>query len=868
VSSLRSFLERSSPPYKSTPHSSIVVASYTTYFRATNPLPNQLNDNIFNSKDDLGVNITTRPVSSRPHRMHAFSHSHDSSFIKEGNWTLDKMVEKPAFITNFVWNTTQASHSVLYSAVLPTDILVSALQKSTVNNFLYWRGEIELHFQVLGTPFHTGCLMASFVPLSRRATGATFPIVNNFAALSVNPTAYLQPNSSTSAVMTIPFVTPYEYLDVLNNNDINNQQLGTISVVVLNQLAAATGSSTAVEVSVFAKFVGNQFKVPRFTPEGMFSSAAQSLFGRSLGNIIQSMLPENIIADSVDTLMDVVGLDKPSTVLLQEPMRPLSTQYLNSNRGIDFIDKFELNPSNMQPVDPETFGSTADDMLMQDLFSRYSYLGTFNLTTADAGGKIIGAIPLSPCPAPISTSNLGSASQVPLLQYLSYPFKFWRGGLKYKIQVVSTSMVTAKIYASVNYGVYANFLPTVSRQALTAQYGFAFEINQGSNTFEFDVPYVSSFPQLIMPNSNAINSECALGLLSFVVVNPLTISNNSPDLVRFNVFLAGAEDFELSTLSGTFMYPLIGNPYPAPALSSIEEDELMNFEPESLQPMETVLDQVDQTHSAPILAPQQNEKSKIPSKAERPVDNVYDLLRKYQMTATLFSRIPSNTEATNASIGFNVVNIYDMISTNTGLYSAPNLSYRASLINYFSPIFRLFKGPLRFKIVSLKPFNGCFQAYYVPYIDRTQIWTDAEIRQYFIEALSFTSTTTTALFKNTQPQLMSQTANGFQNTLEFEIPFATPLKSIILDSVSQPPSLMDSPLGKLVIVAIPNFPQTEAVNIPFQIYIAFGDETRFGLPIAVPRIGPNVIIPSANNASIGPVDFSNTVNSEFTLTIL
>lgn len=833
-------------------------------FRATNPLPNQIKDNIFLAKDDFGVNITTRPVSSRPHRMHAFKLEKDSAFIKEGDWDLSKMVQKPAFVSNVVWSTTDLSHTVLYGLDIPRSALVSTFQLSTIDNFLYWRGEVELHVQVLGTPFHTGCLMATFLPLTGSALTSGDEIINNFAALSINPTAYLQPNASTSAVITVPFITPYEYLDMKQLNANRYESLGTLYLVVMNQLAAATGSTTSVEVSIFSKFINNQFKVPRFNPvpEGLFSNMIEGALGKSIGKIVQSIMPENIIADSVDSLVGLTGLDKPSTILVQEPLKPISTQYLNSNRGIEFIDKFELNPSNMQMVDQETFGSTLDDMLMHDLISRYTYLGSFQTTSSDLGGTILAAIPLNPCPVPITTTNATAVvNQVPLLQYLSYPFKYWKGGLKFKIQVVATSMVTAKIYASVNHGVYNNFTSTVSRQALTSQYGFTFEVNQGSNTFEFDIPYVSSFPQLTVPYLNQAEDDTSLGLLTFVVINPVTISSNSPDLVRFNVFMAGADDFQLSTVSGLPMVPLGigGNPYPVPPPGS------PSFQPQSLEPMEVVQDEIDKTHKAPIIAPNQTE-SIIPSKSEKPVDNLYDILRRYQMIGTFSSRVAVNTSTADSTIGFNIFDIYSMICPTSYIDAAAD--YRSSIIQYYGSMFRLFKGPLRFKVVTLKPFDGCIQVYYIPSSNNGQTWLPSEIRNYFIQSLSYNSSQSNFFFKNAPPQFLSQTANSFQNTLEFEVPFISNFKSVFLSSVITNPETIISPLGYFVVVSIPHVPTPTAYDIPFQIYMAFGDEARFGLPIAVPRVGPNIAIPTVNNASVGPTQFSNSITTEFTLTIL
>jgi len=703
--------------------------------------------------------------------------------------------------------------------------------------------------------------MATFLPLVDDTLQALDEIANNFSALSINPTAYLQPNASTSAVITVPFITPYEYLDIKQLNATRFESLGTLYLIVLNQLAAATGSTTSVEVSIFAKFINNQFKVPRFNPvpQGLFSNMVEGTFGKSIGKIVQSMMPENIISDSVDSLIGVIGLDKPSTVIVQEPLKPISTQYLNSNRGIEFIDKFELNPSNMQMVDQETFGSTVDDMLMQDLLSRYTYLGSFQTTSADLGGTILAAIPLNPCPVPISTTNTPPyLNQVPLIQYMSYPFKYWKGGLKFKIQVVATSMVTAKIYASVNYGVYNNFTSTVSRQAITAQYGFAFEINQGSNTFEFDVPYVSAFPQLTVPYTNQAEDDTSLGLLTFVVINPVTISSNSPDLVRFNVFMAGADDFQLSTVSGLPMFPLGygGNPYPAPSPT---------FQPQSLEPMEVLQDEIDETHRAPIIAPNQTE-NKIPSKSEKPVDNLYDILRRYQLLGTFSSRVAVNTSTADSAIGFNIFNLYSMLCPSS--FTDATTDYRSSLIQYYGSMFRLFKGPLRFKVVTLKPFDGCMQVYYIPSSNAGQTWLPSEIRSYFLQSLSYNSSQSSFLFKNAPPQFLSQTANSFQNTLEFEIPFISNFKSTLLTSVITNPETVIAPLGYFVVVSIPHIPNATAYDIPFQIYMALGDEARFGLPIAVPRVGPNIITPSVNNASVGPTNFSNSVTSEFTLTIL
>jgi len=819
----------------------------------------------------LGVNIHTRPMGAHSVREGAVS-IREMATIAEPTWDLVKMVERPQVVGSYAWATTRSSHYSLAALNIPTDIYASSKFFSMpFQNFLYWRGDIELHLQVNGTPFHQGTVIMYYLPLVGTGS-ANYSVVNaNFSSITSLQHVVLHANSATSACMTIPFINPRFYNTLTNSaNGSTANCNGLVGITVFNPLKVASGGATTVSVSLIAQFKNSQFKVPVpiAPPAALFGEGIlERMLGEKPGNLIQRMLPRNVIADTINTVTSFMGLDKPTSIERSPPMKMLGTQYANSAIEIDYVDKFTLFPDKMQEIEPSTFGVDLEEMDFNYLKRKFSYMGSFTQTIAQGPNTVLGQFSMTPCPVPMWTTTatfLPRKNPVPLLQYVSYPFGYWKGGLTYKLQVVASTFHVTKIFVAVQYGNYSSAATgSYPIDDAASQYGYAFEVNQGATEFEFTVPYVSAYSQLHMPYGALDNDKTSMGTIYIVVLNQLANSNNVVDNITYNLYLAGAADYAVSSLSGTAnsLYPNVA------AVPNLLGESVLS------SPMSNTSIAVDDN----VISPATLSVARV-DMHDKSIESLSQVLKKYHhILSGSVNLTPSNSTTystgANATLYFDVVDVLRGATPGASSLPYANIEF-GNLFGYISSLYAGFRGPLRFKIV----------------LKSAQIGMTTKVRYYpstvsqesfgsYQSAISLIPDGTSATPYSTlvRDKRHFEIANSTQKSLEFEIPFISS-QSFILQQPYQTginAYTTESDLGTLVIdffnPQVTSLTGTPAAPIPVttevEIYAALGDEARFGVFKGVPTI--QIACDNTATYNAPPPDaYSLTPTSIFNLTTL
>jgi hypothetical protein len=825
-----------------------------------------------------GIQIQTRPTTSVAERPGYSNDNSASNVIQEQPWNLNMMLERPSFVNSYAWTTTAASHAIIAKLKVPQDLLVNSITTAPFSLFQYWRGSVNVHAQVVATPLHQGLLAMVYVPLTQPVFIEN-NIITNFASLSINPCVYLYANANTSAELTIPFNSPLHYMNLQAPYDAtdNISFLGHIYIVVFNPLQASASSTLSVNVSLFTRFTDNEFKVPAVSSpssvfraqSGFITSLAKkiipkdivkkgvSMFSSELGPfapIVNSAIPDNIVGDALDFIHGVTGLDKPLDPNFNAPSKFVAVSPMNYSVGVEHIDKMVVDPSNVALTAVETFASTCDEMNFDELKMRYSYLGSFNLSTSQIAGTILASLPINPIPNYIL---LGTNNVMPLISYLTLPFNFWKGGLTYKIQAVSTSFQTAKIFFAVNYGQYLAS-SSLNIYSLTSQYGSAFEINQGTNEFEFTVPYVATTSQLYVTNNNVPSINDSMGTINIAVINPLVAPNNTPITITFNVFMAGAHDFEVSTLSFS------NNVYPAPNASmplvrsskpKIFKAQSANAQPLNIAPTTTFSTSSDEN----VLAPNDNTQNRS-DVSERSLFSIRNLLRKYQLMYRSYS---NNTTGAN----------YEIFNISTLLSKVPNNLESFGIMSHYAALFRSYKGSLRFKIILEDcPDVFTYSVNYIPpVLGYPVLPSDTPTANNIQSQFRYDTTgipATTVIDNSTR--LTVSYVNSIQKCAEFEVPFESIFKSVLINTWQETVTVgkFYSDLGSIVINFYPIFQADPPNAINYSLYMSFSDESRFGNLYNIPYLMPNAIQTGEDLSPLTPDSFITPTNPNFTLTIL
>lgn len=706
--------------------------------------------------------------------------------------------------------------------------------------------------------------------------------------------------------------------------DIDNN-LGFAVIYIVEPLLTAAASSVSVSVSLFSHLENSEFKVPQlsstiearqyeqrsrvFKAEG---DLLQSLFGTATnllgmtdqgldpmlqdigktakgvmdkvtnilpGSIKDMMgakaMPSNFHGDVIDVVsgmlphaLSFLGLDNPTHPVEEGRMIVKGNGNLNSAVGCEYIEKLSVMPSGMALVSGETFATVSDEMDVGYLYRKFSYLGRFEVHKGDAIGKIVWQSPLSPMPTLTQNSagtrlvNVGTYIQstvsFPLLSYLGLPYRYWTGGLRYKFMVSATSMHSCKLFVSFNYNVWG--LPTTLLDA-ASQYGIAFELNQGSNEFEFTVEYVSPTPYKNVSTGNG-NLTNAMGNMCVSVLNELVAPSSVPDTISVAVFICGGEDFSYEYLAGVNpAIPVYDPTMTGMNLEMVNQAELKSHCDKDRYIYQTHHPFVAESGVAPTnIAPTVTDVSTgdtddgediqiAPPQSLMQVDGHFgitgislrNMLKKYQMVGRypLLKNIGSLTDCVAR------VRIGELLKTPTMGVVSPyttKVPQKANngLLTWAGAMYRQWKGSLRFKAIfngvdtgttpSISPFTGA-SVYFLPgpWPKGPELISDTIT---MLQTYGPLVPVSGGVMPNINSVRTGALAATTSNILEFEVPYASQYLSVVNSSDTRLEYYPE--VGDLIFVL--NLPPPAGSAYYMQLYMAIGDETRFGNLYRVPLV--------------------------------
>jgi len=839
-------------------------------------------NNQFIKNTSRGIQLNQRPTSSysiKSKPIDIFKAA--DQVVQESGWTLDDIMHRLKYLNTIPYPIAATSHTILAKYRVPQDLYANnAATQSPFQNFIFWNGDVRVHAQITASPTASGCVIMAYIPLTDpRAIESN--LVPNFSALTVNQCSYLFPNTNTSAEMVIKYNSPYSNLKVSEPGVASQHNtLGYLYFIVLNPLQLSANSSDNIAISVFTEFMSNQFKVPKpagvtlrkVKAQGKHITSPKPVSHGLIEDVARLVLPDEVVGDVIDvaniatTGMKLLGLDKPVVATQEAPTKILTTQYMNFSKGPDYVDKMTWDPSHVSTVDQNTFATLEDEMDMGYLTSKFSYLGSFNMTTSNAIGATLASFPMNPCPTRIQN---GSNAKVSLLQYLSTPYQYWSGGLTYKFQVVSTMMQTGKLLVALNYDEY---LPdtTINLNKAASQYGQVVEINQGSNTFVLTADYLAPTPLLHVPNSNQPSSVDTMGMINISVLNPLVSTNGAPTQITINVFVAGSSSFRLSTLtSGKNLQPFVpiqlATTVKQQHITYVEEEEepsdveveyveIIQRKPKlrvvgqaSVQPTITPISEVDMVEEENVISKSQSTSEGL-LVSQSYISNLRDVLRKYQMHSMV-----SPPEPTDANVG-NVFRI--PISSLFGRSAIPATSTISplqaenmplGLFTHHQLMYRQFKGGFNFKIMSKNlassTSNNSFSVFYQPPVFNKTVTSLTDMSQTILNQLYMKEDGNIAGYNvRTSYQhpyltrLPVHYTNSINQTAEFHVPYTSRYLSVLSTlGPNTENELFDKELTDLGTIYIYYVARGQTTQY-FDIFFSLSDEARFGTLFNVPQL--------------------------------
>lgn len=781
-----------------------------------------------------------------------------NAHLNEPDWDLKKMLARENLVGAFQWaisDTVGSEISITGSMGSPTDVPTDLLQNDIVSapftRFTWWNMKMaRVRFQLVGSRFHQGQLGVYWVPTMLPKANVTLPGFHptRFTQLTHG---FLDPSNGTVLDLEIPFQYNKGWVDLVAGD-----VLGQIRVQVMNQLQAASGASTSVEVKVFVTFEDSHFRVPR---SGGSSFKAQlekeaAMLGYSLvrhatkqSGMFQTLgsdiggdidkLVESVIPAEVTGAIAGVALDKPAVTEYPPPLTRKDAQYMSASRGVENLERMTLEPS-AQYITDNQFGAGVDETDMKYLLKKRVYIGTFNWAATAPVGTILYQTLVSPSHLNGETSP-GSPFNPTIIGFLANLFTYWRGSISFYFQVRGTSFHEGRLDFCNHPGITT--VPSDYRASMS-QYVNSQTIRNTNNTVEVRIPYHSDIPWRRVWNGETLSDvvtdsavrslDYVTGCFSVRVAVPLKAPNNVANNVDVNVFISGGEDFEFHTLSPW------GGRYVVSGLEFAQRRRLRQLE--ERQRYVNLRKAVKQSGRVGVSGDLNQDPKSDQGVIPLGVGNVYTYDPKIHHFGETYTNLREcckryqtvQSSVMTLAVGDNIKSFKFAGSDMGGLLGALFNSYR------------LFRGPMAFKIqlhakaVAGANNYGTTVTGFCTTNVQPALFASGTPASYALMSQQLGFPNTTGAAKNTmlQPPLVRFSTNQVG---EFLVPFQSIYHSLISDQLfDDVPLYYGNCFSQWEIIY--NIMQYFGSDTTNQAYVtlaaAFGDETRLGVFLGFPEL--------------------------------
>lgn len=464
-------------------------------------------------------------------------------------------------------------------------------QAFVMSMFEKWRGSMKYKIQVAKTAFHTGRLQIAYQPFKVGASDADHEFMYNWI---------LDLSQSSEISVEIPFLTNKMYLDSVVGDIFDGNSIhGYLKVYVLNELRRSSASvADAVTLLPWVACGDNiEFAIPSFQKYQPYWNPVSTILEED--EVEELEFEAQIFGatqlDNDNELKELIGnsaaapLDggKLSMGERIDSLRVLTRRFAQLARTAAFPYFFGSQGATMGPFDP------ADPSLDTYSFNTIRLDDSwFGETNELIGTRSVG-LPISVSGSTVTKANLDVlqyAGNYHPLQYISYLYRFYRGGRRYKVFMGTSATPSSMNFASSTVaapgdytGGFAGLQTTTNRDAqpwvvshapstTTAGTSSAPLPNFDSPTLrpsgagiqhvmypdingvmEFETPYYSRFPVSLVSEGNA---PATAGPLFDRNYSYLAKGINSRDNLM-PVFVPDSDSISFSALG--VLTPSIGN---------------------------------------------------------------------------------------------------------------------------------------------------------------------------------------------------------------------------------------------------------------------------------------------------------------------
>nr|UZQ18724.1 polyprotein [Picornaviridae sp.] len=749
--------------------------------------------------------------------------------MQENQWHVRDVMSKPIPFYHGDWSTQQVQGTIIKQWEIPGDTLLGP-HYNLAATFVFFRGHPTIRFQINGTKFHSGRLIAAFIP------GFQFTQYDDklydVDQLTSLPHVILDAGFSNSGVINLPFVHMNTYFNMVQGSR-KWQSLGRLVLVVFNRLGSATTSSQTIGVTAWVHYDNCELHQPCYAHTVNLPKSGQKFLEEprptaqaAVEGLIKSTLPmiTDMVAPGLGSLVGnvaggVADCDKPTDPVEISRWVPNAVTSLSLGSGLDKSSRLSLNTSTYTIGDADLISTTQDDMNLLEISKIPTRLCTIKWASGKNTGDRLFKIPVCPNLYNTRKQNIKVSPPVDimtptLLSYISRPFKFYRGGLRYKIQLIASQMHSARALIAFGPG-----LTDMRFDGATYINTYVIDL-QERHEVEFVVPFLAERPWLRCDRMRELDVEGTTevehdnfensGYLFMYVLNRLSRPDSVAAEIDVNVLVSAADDFELAVPADLACVQGIGDviditPGKAYAQALVGQEGVTERTEEGV---------VTLTKGGGKLG------AAASSTLSENAMNLKTLLRRYYKVYTNKFTLPSGTSTVSFANSPTLSSVHKCFNDKNGIQLRTHLSH-------FSELFTFWTGSLRYKLVwsiiddtnfpslTVRVFHipGCF------------------VFGNFTPAVANDNTTAILSAMDSYGTLLGQ--SNIQSSLEFEVPFYTPYTQLrtIQGAVANARSCTGL---VLIVIDKPAGGGNPAVNL--DLYQAAGDDFGLNYLRAAPKI--------------------------------
>lgn len=538
---------------------------------------------------------------------------HPSS-IPESFYDMLDLVKRPMMIDRLTWSIGDDLGTELKTWTLP-QVYFSAKNKPpvvcqnlnaayVVAMFGAVRFDMKIRIQINTTKFQQGMLMFVFKPYY--SDGRKRDVFHNCTQF---PHVKIDASTSNPVELSIPWTSFRDAFPVYADPHNEFNYFGTLHGMVWNKLQTGAVGSTDASITMWMwleNFQPIQLANPKDPGTVNFASAIRGLNKDKNEKIIQQPILKTIAYDhwspqALETVLDVgkglvqdVGADLVESLLqrilpgnqhtkpqMSMPPAPVKLEVMPNSawgKGVDISTVLALDP--LQAVKPSE--DYAGKIEFRDLIKQWSRMRVATWESTDAENARIVMWPVCPMVKAVNATkervqpvflesysvpnetedkcelvnnertNFVMERQGTMLDYLSNFFLYWRGNLRFKLEIVKTNMHSGRLL--IRYEPYGTDGTATKECQKMATPGIVWDV-QEKQELEFEAPYFSAQPwlQTQFKSGGAISVSHLMayccGGIEITVVNRLKYTTGVANNVQINIYIGAGQGFQFKCMS-------------------------------------------------------------------------------------------------------------------------------------------------------------------------------------------------------------------------------------------------------------------------------------------------------------------------------